>query len=175
MNLEKFVRTVPDFPEPGIMFRDVTTIFNNADAFRECVNQFAELWNDTKFDAIAGIDARGFIIGSGLAYKLGLPFVPLRKKGKLPFQTISECYELEYGKASLEVHIDSITEKTKVLIVDDLIATGGTIGAAVKLIKRLGGEIAGCGFIIQLPELGGVSTLELAGVKTKSLLSFGGH
>ena len=175
MNLEKFVRTVPDFPEPGIMFRDVTTIFNNADAFRECVNQFAELWNDTKFDAIAGIDARGFIIGSGLAYKLGLPFVPLRKKGKLPFQTISECYELEYGKASLEVHIDSITEKTKVLIVDDLIATGGTIGAAVKLIMRLGGEVAGCGFIIQLPELGGVSTLELTGIKTKSLLSFGGH
>jgi adenine phosphoribosyltransferase len=175
MNLEKFVRTVPDFPEPGIMFRDVTTIFNNADAFRECVNQFAQLWNDTKFDAIAGIDARGFIIGSALSYKLGLPFIPLRKKGKLPFETISERYELEYGEAILEVRTDSITERTKVLIVDDLIATGGTVGAAVKLIMRLGGEVAGCGFIIQLPELGGVSKLELTGIKTKSLLSYGGH
>ena len=175
MDLKKYIRTVPNFPNDGIMFRDVTTLFNHAGAFGKAVSQFKDLWREYRVEAIAGIDARGFIIGGALATKLGLPFIALRKKGKLPYKTISEEYDLEYGKASLEIHTDAIQNGDSVLIVDDLIATGGTAIAAVNLIKALGGNIVGCGFIIDLPDLGGAKKLEDSGVKVKSLISYRGE
>ena len=175
MDLRNFIRTIPDFPEPGIMFRDVTTIFNNAEAFQEMVSQFYLLWNESSIDVIAGIDARGFIIGGALAYKMRLPFVTLRKKGKLPFETISEEYDLEYGKATLEVHKDAFAPGANVLVIDDLIATGGTAVAGTKLIRALGGKVVGCGFLINLPDIGGFSRLETMGVTVKSLLELKGH
>ena len=175
MDLKKYIRTVPNFPNDGIMFRDVTTLFNHAGAFGKAVSQFRDLWGEDKIEAIAGIDARGFIIGGALATKLGLPFIALRKKGKLPYKTISEEYDLEYGKASLEIHTDAIKNGDSVLIVDDLIATGGTAIAGVNLIKALGGNIVGCGFIIDLPDLGGAKKLEDLGVKVNSLISYRGE
>ncbi len=175
MDLKKYIRTVPNFPNDGIMFRDVTTLFNHAGAFKKTVSQFKDLWREDKFEAIAGIDARGFIIGGALATKLDMPFIALRKKGKLPYKTISEEYDLEYGKASLEIHTDAIQNGDSVLIVDDLIATGGTAIAGVNLIKALGGNIVGCGFIIDLPDLGGAKKLEDLGVKVKSLISYSGE
>ena len=175
MDLKKYIRTVPNFPNDGIMFRDVTTLFNNANAFKKVVSQFKDLWREDKVEAIAGIDARGFIIGAALATKLGLPFIALRKEGKLPYKTISEKYDLEYGKASLEIHTDAIQKGDSVLIVDDLIATGGTAIAGVNLIKALGGNIVGCGFIIDLPDFGGAKKLEDSGIKVKSILTFEGE
>ena len=175
MDLKKYIRVVPNFPNDGIMFRDVTTLFNNASAFKKVVSQFKDLWQEDKVEAIAGIDARGFIIGAALATKLGLPFIALRKEGKLPYKTISEKYDLEYGKASLEIHTDAIQKGDSVLIVDDLIATGGTAIAGVNLIKALGGNIVGCGFIIDLPDLGGAKKLEELGIKVKSILAFEGE
>jgi len=175
MDLKKYIRTVPNFPNDGIMFRDVTTLFNNASAFKKVVSQFKDLWREDKVEAIAGIDARGFIIGGALATKLGVPFIALRKEGKLPYKTISEEYDLEYGKASLEIHTDAIQKGDSVLIVDDLIATGGTAIAGVNLIKALGGNIVGCGFIIDLPDLGGAKKLEDSGIKVKSILTFEGE
>ena len=175
MDLKQHIRTVPDFPEKGIMFRDVTTLFNNAEAFAEMISQFHSSWGEHLIDAIAGIDARGFIIGGALAYEMGLPFVALRKKGKLPFETISEEYDLEYGKATLEIHKDAIEPRAKVLVIDDLIATGGTAAAGIKLIRALGGNVAGCGFIIDLPEIGGATKLKAMGVEVKSLMAFEGH
>ena len=175
MDLKQHIRTVPDFPEKGIMFRDVTTLFNNAEAFAEMINQFYSSWSEHQIDAIAGIDARGFIIGGALAYKMGLPFVALRKKGKLPFETISEEYDLEYGKATLEIHKDAFEPGANVLVMDDLIATGGTAVAGIKLIRALGGNVSGCGFIIDLPEIGGAAKLDAMGVEVQSLMAFEGH
>ena len=175
MDLKQHIRTVPDFPEKGIMFRDVTTLFNNAEAFAEMINQFHSSWGEHQIDAIAGIDARGFIIGGALAYKIGLPFVALRKKGKLPFETISEEYDLEYGKATLEIHKDAFKPGANILVIDDLIATGGTAAAGINLIRALGGNVTGCGFIIDLPEIGGAAKLDVMGVEVKSLMSFEGH
>jgi adenine phosphoribosyltransferase len=175
MNLKQHIRTIPDFPEKGIMFRDVTTLFSNAKAFEEMVNQFAILWSKEKIDVIAGIDARGFIIGGALAYKLKLPFVAIRKAGKLPDETISEEYDLEYGKATLEVHKDAFQPGASVLVIDDLIATGGTAVASVNLVRAIGGKVSGCGFLIDLPDLGGGQKLEGMGVKVKSLMAFYGQ
>ena len=175
MDLKKYIRTVPNFPADGIMFRDVTTLFNNAGAFEQTICDFADLWKEKKIEAIAGIDARGFIIGGALAFKLRLPFIALRKTGKLPYETLSEEYDLEYGKATLEIHIDAVKNGTSVLIVDDLIATGGTATAGVNLIKAVGGNIVGCGFIIDLPDLGGAKKLKDLGVKVKSLISYKGE
>ena len=175
MDLRKYIRTVPNFPDDGIMFRDVTTLFNHAGAFEQTICEFEDLWREEKVEAIAGIDARGFIVGGALAFKLRLPFVALRKKGKLPSETISEEYDLEYGKASLEIHTDSIKKGSSVLVVDDLIATGGTAIAGVNLIKAIGGNLVGCGFIIDLPDLGGTKKLEDLGVKVKSLISYKGE
>ena len=175
MNLKQHIRTIPDFPEKGIMFRDVTTLFSNAKAFEEMVNQFAILWSKEKIDVIAGIDARGFIIGGALAYKLKLPFVAIRKAGKLPYKTISQEYDLEYGKATLEVHKDAFQPGASVLIIDDLIATGGTAAASASLVRAIGGKVSGCGFLIDLPALGGRQKLEGMGVKVKSLMAFDGH
>ena len=175
MDLKQHIRTVPDFPEKGILFRDVTTLFNNAEAFAEMIDQFQSSWGGYQIDAIAGIDARGFIIGGALAYKMELPFVTLRKKGKLPFETLSEEYDLEYGKATLEIHKDALEAGANVLVVDDLVATGGTAMAGSDLIRSLGGRVAGCGFIIDLPEIGGASKLKSMGVEVKSLMAFKGH
>ncbi len=175
MDLKQHIRTIPDFPEKGIMFRDVTTLFNNAEAFAEMIDQFHSFRSGQQIDAIAGIDARGFIIGGALAYKMGLPFVTLRKKGKLPFETISEEYNLEYGKATLEVHKDAIKPRANVLVMDDLIATGGTAVAGINLIRTLGGNVVGCDFIINLSEIGGAAKLEAMGVEVRSLVAFRGH
>ena len=175
MDLKQYIRTVPDFPEKGIMFRDVTTLFNNVEAFAEMINQFEDFWSDQHIDGIAGIDARGFVIGGALAYKMRLPFIALRKKGKLPYDTISQEYDLEYGKAALEIHKDAIEPGASVLIVDDLIATGGTAAAGIHLIRAIGAHVVGCGFIIDLPEIGGTAKLEMMDVTVRSLMAFDGH
>ena len=174
MDLKQHIRTVPNFPENGIMFRDVTTLFNNSEAFQEMINQFEALWFSEKIDAIAGVDARGFIVGGALAYKLKLPFVAIRKAGKLPCETISEDYDLEYGTATLELHKDAVPPGSLVLVIDDLIATGGTAVASVNLIREIGSIVAGCSFIIELPELGGTNKLASMGVTVKSLMAFEG-
>lgn len=175
LDLKKYIRTVPDFPEPGIMFRDVTTLFNDAEGFQHLIKQLEDAWSAHKIDQIAGIDARGFIIGGALAYKMRLPFLALRKKGKLPYETISEEYDLEYGKAELEVHKDAAAQNASVLIVDDLIATGGTAIAGINLIRAIGARVIGCSFVIDLPEIGGAKKIAELGIEVKSLIVFDGH
>ena len=166
MDLTKYIRAIPDFPEKGIIFRDVTTLFANPVAFSYMINQFQTKWSHVKIDKIAGIDARGFIIGGALAHQPGIGFIPLRKKGKLPFKTISEEYCLEYGKATLELHIDSFKPEENVLIIDDLIATGGTVIAAINLIEKLKANVVGCSFLVDLPDLGGSKLLENLSINT---------
>ena len=175
MNLSQFIRTIPDFPEPGIMFRDVTTLFGNRNAFKTMILSFEEVWKDQNIDYIAGIDARGFIIGGALAHHLSVGFVPVRKKGKLPYKTIEENYDLEYGTATLELHTDAVSAGSQVLVVDDLIATGGTAEAAAKLIEKSGGKVAAFIFVINLFDLGGKDLLEKKGYKCFSLIDFPGH
>ncbi len=175
MDLTRHIRTVPDFPAPGIMFRDVTTLFAVPEAFRAMISQFKEQWQDSQIDYIAGIDARGFIIGGALAHHLDIGFVPLRKKGKLPYETVTEDYELEYGTATLEVHIDAVPAGAKVLVMDDLIATGGTAIAGIKLLHRLNAQIVGCAFLVDLPDLGGATRITNMGVAVRSLCAFDGH
>lgn len=155
MNIKEKIRTVPHWPTEGVMFRDITTLLQEPEVFRETCDAFYNRYKDMKIDKIVGIDARGFIFGAVLAYKLNVGFIPVRKKGKLPYQTIEEAYTLEYGKNVVEMHADAIEKGEKVLIVDDLIATGGTISAAAKLVERLGGEIIELAFIIELPDLKG--------------------
>ncbi len=175
MDLKQYVRTVPDFPQKGVMFRDVTTLFNNAEVFAEMIDQFERSWLDQQIDGIAGIDARGFVIGGALAYKMRLPFIALRKKGKLPYETISKEYDLEYGKAVLEIHKDAIEPRSSVLVIDDLIATGGTAAAGIHLVRAIGAQVVGCGFIVDLPDIGGTAKLEAMGVTVRSLIAFEGH
>ncbi len=155
MDLKKTIRTVPNWPIEGVMFRDITTLMQNPDAFSEACDRFYDRYKDEKIDKIVGIDARGFIFGSVLAYKLGVGFVPVRKQGKLPYKSINEEYSLEYGTATIEVHEDAISKGEKVVIVDDLIATGGTIAATINLVEKLGGEVLECAFIVELPDLKG--------------------
>ena len=174
MDLSKYIRAIPDFPEKGIVFRDVTTLFADPNAFSYMIRQFQTKWSEFKIHKIAGIDARGFIIGGALAHHLGVGFVPLRKKGKLPHKTISEGYSLEYGEATLELHIDAFKPKENVLIIDDLIATGGTIIAAVNLVKKLKANVIGCSFLVDLPDLGGSKLLKDLDIVTHSLCSFDG-
>ena len=175
MDLSKFIRTVPDFPEPGIMFRDVTTLFAEPQVFKAMIEQFNQQFNGVDIDYIGGIDARGFIIGAALALTREIGFVPVRKKGKLPYDTISEDYALEYGTATLELHTDAVSAGSKVLIVDDLIATGGTAIAAVNLFRKLNANVIGCAFLIDLPELGGADKLRSTDVSVTSLCAFDGH
>ena len=174
MDYSNFIRTVPDFPEPGIMFRDVTTLFSNSNAFQTMILSFEKNWQDKDIEYIAGIDARGFIIGGALAHHMEVGFVPVRKKGKLPYKTIEEDYALEYGTATLELHIDAIPAGSKVLVVDDLIATGGTAIATIKLIKRLEAKIVGCSFLVDLPDLKGSRKIKDMGIEVKSLCEFDG-
>lgn len=175
MDLKAHIRTIPDFPEPGIMFRDVTTLFAHPDAFRETIARLVELAKADGPDHIAGYDARGFVLAGAIAEKLGLGVTLLRKKGKLPGETIVEEYRLEYGTAALEIHSDAVAPGQRVFLVDDLIATGGTGIAGVNLIRRLGAEVTGFGAVIDLPDLGGADRIRAAGVKVEALVAYEGH
>jgi len=174
LDLKALVRTIPDYPKPGIMFRDVTTLLKDAAGFRACVELLAEPYKTAGIALVVGIEARGFILGGAVADKLGTGFVPLRKKGKLPGAAVGQDYELEYGTDVIEVHEDAIEKDTRVLIVDDLIATGGTAEAAVKLIERVGGKTVAAAFIIDLPDLGGCKKVEALGVPCHTLIAFEG-
>jgi adenine phosphoribosyltransferase len=173
--LKAHIRTVPNWPEPGVMFRDITPLLANPRAFRVLIDQFVHRYFDVKPTAIAGLDARGFIIGSVLAYELNVGFVPIRKKGKLPFTTVEETYELEYGSATVEMHTDAVKAGDRVVLIDDLIATGGTMMAGKKLLEKLGAEVIEGAAIIDLPELGGSARLRTAGLKLFTLVDFEGH
>ncbi len=174
-NVKKLIRTIPDYPKPGIMFRDVTTLMRDAKGFKAAVTAMSKPFADQKIDAVAGIEARGFIFGGAVADKLGCGFIPIRKKGKLPWTTIGQQYTLEYGVDTIEVHLDAVKAGDRILIVDDLIATGGTAEAAVKLITRVNGIIVGATFVIDLPELGGMKLLKSHGVDSHALVVFDGH
>ena len=173
--IKNAIRTIPNFPIDGIMFRDVTTLYSNSEAMKEVIKLTCDYWRNEGLTSIAGIEARGFITGSIIANQLSLPFVPIRKKGKLPHNTLSQEYELEYGKATIEIHSDALNSNDKVLIVDDLIATGGTALASIELVKKLGANVNGCTFIIDLPELKGKEKIEEIGIKVQTLCSFEGH
>ncbi|MGB4521514.1 MAG: adenine phosphoribosyltransferase [Candidatus Omnitrophota bacterium] len=158
-DFKKYIRNIPDFPKPGILFRDITTLLNDKKAFKQAVNALADKYKNKKIDAIVAVEARGFILGGALAHKLNAAFVPVRKKGKLPWKTNSVTYELEYGTDTLEMHSDSLKLNDKVLIVDDLLATGGTVQAVINLIKQLGAKITGIAFLIELTDLKGKEKL----------------
>lgn len=175
MDLKSLIRTIPDYPKPGILFRDVTTLMADAQGFKAAIARLAEPYRTEPIDLVAGIEARGFITAGAIADRLGCGFVPVRKKGKLPWKTIRQEYALEYGIDILEMHEDSLARGRRVLIVDDLIATGGTAEAAAKLIRQLGGEIIGAAFLVDLPELGGAAKLERMGIKVHALMTFEGH
>ena len=173
-DIKDYIRTIVDFPHEGIMFRDVTTLFADPRGFRMAIDQLLHPYAAVRFDKVVGLEARGFILGGAVAHQLSAGFVPVRKKGKLPGKVISEEYALEYGEAIVEVHDDAIAPGEKILLVDDLLATGGTAEAGIKLIERLGGEIIGCAFIIDLPDLGGRRKLEALGMEVHTLCAFEG-
>ena len=173
MDLRGLIRTIPDYPKPGIQFRDITTLLASGDGFREAVNALASR-HAGRAGKVAGIEARGFIIGGAVARQLGAAFVPVRKKGKLPFRTIGMDYALEYGTDRVEIHVDAVTQGERVLLVDDLIATGGTAVAAIQLLRRAGAEVVGASFVIELPDLGGRKRLEAMGVDVHTLVEFAG-
>lgn len=175
MNLKDTIRTIPDYPKPGIMFRDVTTLLGNPRAFRRAIDELVQPYVGTGIQKVAGIEARGFILGGAAAHQLSAGFVPLRKKGKLPHKTITESYQLEYGVDEIELHEDAIEPGDKVLLIDDLIATGGTAEAAIKLLRRLEADIVAAAFIIDLPELGGADKIRALSVEVQTLMAFEGH
>lgn len=172
--VQDYIRTIPDFPHAGIMFRDVTTLFQDPRGFRLAVDQLLSPYVGARIDRVAGLEARGFILGGAVAHQLSKGFVPIRKKGKLPGAVISEDYQLEYGETVVEIHDDAIEAGEKVLLVDDLLATGGTAEAGIKLVERLGGEIIGCAFVIDLPDLGGRKRLEAMDMDVHTLCTFDG-
>ncbi len=174
-NLKRLIRTIPDYPKPGIMFRDITTLLGDSQGLKAAVARLAEPYRTEPVDAVAGIEARGFILGGAVADRLGCGFVPIRKKGKLPWKTIGQEYTLEYGVDTIEIHADAIKPGQRILIVDDLIATGGTAEAAVKLVRRSGGEVLGAAFVIDLPEIGGAKLLRDDGIAVHTLMAFEGH
>jgi len=174
-SIKSKIRTIPHFPKHGIMFRDITTLLKDAQGFRKTVDEFVQRYTGSDIDVIVGLEARGFILGGAIAHQLGKGFVPIRKAGKLPHKTVSHEYELEYGKDKIEIHEDAINKGDKVLIVDDLIATGGTALAAAKLVEKLGGEVVEMAFIVDLPEVGGRKKIEAAGYKAFSLVEFEGE
>ena len=175
MDLKRLIRTIPDYPKPGILFRDITTLLGDAEGFREAVKALAEPFETRRIQAVAGIEARGFILGGAVADRLGTGFVPIRKKGKLPGKTIGQDYTLEYGVDVIEMHEDAIDPGERILLIDDLIATGGTAEAAAKLIRKSGGELVGAAFLIDLPELGGIKRLRALNIDCHALLAFEGH
>jgi adenine phosphoribosyltransferase len=173
-SVKDYIRTIPDFPHEGIQFRDVTTLFADPRGFRMAIDQLLHPYAGEKIDKIIGLEARGFILGGALAHQLTKGFVPIRKQGKLPGKCLSQSYNLEYGKAVMEIHEDALAPGDKVLIVDDLLATGGTCEAAIKLVEALGAEVVGCAFVVDLPELGGRKLLETLGMKVHVLCEFEG-
>ena len=173
--VQDYIRTIPDFPHQGILFRDVTTLFASARGMRLAVDQLLAPFAGETIDAVAGLEARGFILGGAVAHQLGTGFVPLRKKGKLPGRTHAQDYALEYGQATLEVHVDALRPGARVLLVDDLLATGGTAEAGIALLHRLGAVVVACAFVIDLPELGGRALLERAGMDVHALCAFEGR
>ena len=175
MDLKDYIRSIPDYPKKGILFRDITTLIKNENAFKNCIDQMSKVLNKLTYNKIAAIESRGFIFASPLSYNLSKSYILLRKKDKLPAERYSVDFELEYGKATLEIHKDSINEKDKVVIVDDLIATGGTAEAAAKLVEKSGGQVAGFIFVINLFDLNGKELLEKKGYKTFSIMDFPGH
>lgn len=174
MDLRSLVRSIPDHPKPGIMFRDITTLLGHAEGFRRVVSELANRFADAGVRKVAGIEARGFILGGALAHQLAAGFVPVRKKGKLPFQVIGSDYELEYGTDRVEIHVDAVADGERVLLVDDLIATGGTAAAAIRLLEQAGATVLGACFVIELPELGGRRRLEAMGHPVHALIAFEG-
>ncbi len=173
-DVSDYIRTIPDFPHEGILFRDVTTLFSDPRGFRLAIDQLLSPFVGEDIDVVAGLEARGFILGGAVAHQLSLGFVPIRKKGKLPGATFEQDYELEYGSATMEVHQDAIAPGQHVLLVDDLLATGGTAEAGIKLIERLGAEVVGCAFVIDLPDLGGRAKLEAMGMSVHAIASYPG-
>jgi adenine phosphoribosyltransferase len=169
------IRTIPDYPKPGIQFRDITTLLGNARAFRGVVDELVRPWTEARIDRVAGIEARGFILGGAVARGLRCGFVPIRKRGKLPHETVRVAYSLEYGIDEMEVHRDGVAHGERIILVDDLLATGGTAEAAVKLLRTLGAEILAACFVIDLPDLGGRRRLEALGVPVRTLVGFEGH
>lgn len=174
-DLKSAIRTIPDYPKPGIMFRDITTLLGSARAFRRAVDELVQPWAGSKIDKIAGIEARGFIIGGAIAHQLSAGFVPIRKKGKLPHKSVRVAYSLEYGLDEMEMHEDAVARGERVILVDDLIATGGTAEAAVKLLRQMGAEIVAAVFMVDLPDLGGAAKLRALNVPVRTLVSFDGH
>jgi adenine phosphoribosyltransferase len=175
MPLASAIRTIPDYPKPGIMFRDITTLLGDAKAFRRAVDELVQPWAGTKIDKVAGMEARGFILGGAVAHQLSAGFVPVRKKGKLPHATVRIAYSLEYGVDEMEVHEDAVAKGERVILVDDLIATGGTAEGAIKLLQQIGAEVVAACFVIDLPDLGGARKIEALGVPVRKLVSFEGH
>ncbi len=173
-DIRDYIRTIPDFPHEGILFRDVTTLFGSAEGLRLAIAETVAALKDLKIDKVAGLEARGFIMGGAVAQSLGVGFIPIRKKGKLPGKTISQEYQLEYGTATLELHDDAIQAGEKILLLDDLIATGGTAEAGIKLIETLGGVVVQSTFIIDLPDLGGAEKIKAMGVPVHVLCAFEG-
>ncbi len=174
-DLKSAIRTIPDYPKPGIMFRDITTLLGDARAFRRAVDELVQPWAGSKIDKVAGIEARGFILGGAVAHQVSAGFVPIRKKGKLPHKRVSVTYALEYGTDEIEIHADALVKGEKVVLVDDLIATGGTAEAAIKLLRQLGAQVLAACFVIDLPELGGAEKLRKLDVPVRTLVSFEGH
>lgn len=175
VDIKAYIRTIFDYPNPGIQFRDITTLLNDAVGFREAVDAMVKVHDANDIDHIAGIEARGFILGGAMAHQLSAGFVPIRKKGKLPGETLEEDYALEYGTDTIELHVDAIERGDKVLLVDDLLATGGTAQAAIRLLERAGAEVVACSFVIDLPELGGRAKLEALGKEVLTLCHFDGE
>ncbi len=173
--LKNSIRTIPDYPKPGILFRDITTLLGNPRAFRRAIDELVQPWAGMRIDKVAGMEARGFILGGAVAHQLSTGFVPIRKKGKLPHTVVSIAYSLEYGIDEMEMHEDAVASGERVIVVDDLIATGGTAEAAVKLLQRIGAEVVAACFVINLPDLGGAGKIEALGVPVRTLISFEGH
>ena len=174
-DLRSSIRSIADYPKPGIMFRDITTLLGDARAFRRAIDELVQPWAGTKIDKVAGMEARGFILGGAVAHQLSAGFVPIRKKGKLPHATVSIAYSLEYGIDEMEMHEDAIVPGERVILVDDLIATGGTATGAVSLLKRIGAEVEAACFVIDLPDLGGAQKIRDLGVPVRTLMEFAGH
>lgn len=174
MDLKSVIRTIPNWPKHGVMFRDITTLLKDEKAFNYVIDKFCERYKNVPIDLVAGIESRGFIIGGALAHRLHKGFIPIRKEGKLPAKTENEHYELEYGRAAVEIHVDAIQKGSRILLVDDLIATAGTLVAAIGLIEKLGGEVVECAVIIELPDLHGREKIEKKGYRLFSMVQFEG-
>ena len=174
-DLKAAIRTIPDYPKPGIMFRDITTLLGDARAFRRAVDELVQPWAGSKIDKVAGMEARGFILGGAVAHQVSAGFVPIRKKGKLPHKRVSIAYSLEYGLDEMEMHEDAVAKGERVILVDDLIATGGTAEGAIKLLRQIGANVVAACFIIDLPDLGGAAKLRAMDVPVRTLMSFEGH